>query len=78
MFRKIDNHKYTASVNAKGYVRIMCDVGDEDILSCHFERETEAAGIAALIEMGYEEYDPNARLKAMGMVFIDGCYRMPG
>lgn len=77
MFRKIDNHKLTATVTANGYVRIMCDVGDEDILDCHFNRASEAAGIAELIGMGFEEFDPNAGLKAMGMVFINGTYQMP-
>lgn len=77
MFRKITDHKLTASVNQYGYVRIMADVGDEDILSEHFNRANEADGIAALIEMGFEEYDPNAALKAAGMVFINGCYQMP-
>lgn len=77
MFRKADNHKYTASVDRYGKVTIMCDVGDETILDCHFNRANEAAGIAELIAMGYEEFDPNARLKAMGMVFRNGIYQMP-
>lgn len=76
MFRKIDNHKRTASVNGKMIVG-MFDDGCEDILDFRRTVENEEAGRKLLIEMGYEEYDPNAHLKAMGMVFIDGCYRMP-
>jgi hypothetical protein len=82
MFRQITNHKRTATVafvrrmNAI-MVTVMCDDGFEEILDHQYEVATEAEGIANLIAAGYEEYDPNAELKAKGMVFINGCYRMP-
>lgn len=78
MFRKITDHKTTASVGRDMRVRVMYDDGWEDILSFHFDVKSEEEGVARLIEMGFEEYDPNAHLKAQGMVFINGCYRMPG
>ena len=77
MFRQIVNHKRTAQVGRDNRVRVMCDDGWEDILDHHFDVANEAEGTARLIDMGFEEYDPNARLKAQGMVFINGCYRMP-
>lgn len=75
MFRKINDQKYTASIGRDFRVRVMYDDGFEDILSHHFDVGSETEGSARLIEMGFEEYDPNAELKAKGMVFINGCYR---
>lgn len=82
MFRQINNHKRTATVGfnrriGKMMVTVMCDDGWEDILDHHFDVANEQEGRARLIAMGFEEFDPNAHLKAMGMVFINGCYRMP-
>lgn len=82
MFRQINNTKRTAFVgqdrNTKAWkVTVMCDDGWDNILDYHMEVANEAAGIAHLITSGFEEYDPNAHLKAQGMVFINGCYRMP-
>lgn len=77
MFRKISNHKSTASIGRDLRVRVMSDDGFEDILDFHFDVSSEAEGVARLTEMGFEEYDPNASLKASGMVFINGTYRMP-
>ena len=77
MFRKIDNHKKTASIGRDLRVRVMTDDGFEDILDFHFDVASEAEGVSRLLEMGFEEYDPNAHLKAQGMVFINGTYRVP-
>jgi hypothetical protein len=80
MFRKIDNHKRTASVgfvNGGWRITAMCDDGWDDIIDFWSPVANEAEGVETLKSMGYEEYDPNAHLKAMGMVFINGCYRMP-
>lgn len=77
MFRMISNHKKTASVGRDLRVRVMTDDGFEDILDYHFDVSSEAEGVRRLLDMGFEEYDPNASLKAQGMVFINGTYRMP-
>jgi hypothetical protein len=69
--------KLTASINSANEVVVMCDDGFENILSYRATFTTKAAAEAHLTEGGFTAYDPNAHLKAMGMVFINGCYRMP-
>ena len=79
MFRKIENHKITAAIANNGKrVTVMCDDGWEDIIDHIRDIENEQEGRDYLAACGFEEYDPNAHLKAQGMVFINGCYRMPG
>lgn len=77
MYRKITDHKWTASIGRDLRVRVMGDDGWEEILDHHFDVASEQEGHDRLIAMGFEEYDPNADLKAKGMVFLNGCYRMP-
>ncbi len=78
MYRMTANHKRTASINPKtNQVVAMSDDGWEDILDYRMDFASQAEAAAYLVGAGYEEYDPNAALKAMGMVFINGCYRMP-
>lgn len=77
MFRQIDNHKRTAAIGTDNRVRVFIDDGWEDILDHHFDVVDEAEGRERLTAMGFEEFDPNAHLKAQGMVFINGTYRMP-
>lgn len=73
MFRKIDNSKYTAHISTKGdLVTISYDDGWENLISSRITVANEAAGRALLLARGYEEFDPNADLKAAGFVW-DGC-----
>lgn len=80
MFKNTKNEKSTAAV---GFVRgewmvtVMCDVGDEDILDYRKPVSSEAEGIAYLLGAGYEEYDPNASLKAAGLVWNGSIYARP-
>lgn len=78
MFRKIDNHKQTASVNKNGLVVAMFDDGWEDLVDFKMECGSEEKGRAFLIGRGYEGYDPNAALKAAGLVWNGSCYAKPG
>jgi hypothetical protein len=76
MFRKIDNHKQTASFNAKKLeIVVMYDDGFEDILDYRTACANEDEARAYFDRNGFEEYDPNAELKAQGFVFKNGIYQ---
>lgn len=75
MYRK---DKYTASITNTAEVIVMYDDGWENILAEKRQFSSQADATAWLEGRGFQSYDPNASLKAAGMVFINGCYRMPG
>ncbi len=75
MFRQIDNHKRTASVK-NGIVTIMGDDGWETLLDCRMTFKSDAEALEWL-SIGWEEFDPNAGLKAMGLVWNGYCYARP-
>ncbi len=82
MYRKIEDHKSTAAVGQdrntkKWMVTAMYDDGWENILDYRMEVASEAEGIAHLIASGFEEYDPNAKLKAGGFVWNGYYYEKP-
>lgn len=77
MFRRIGDHKHTAAVSKCGLVTAVYDDGWENILSFRMQHATEAEGIAYLLESGWEEYDPNAELKAQGFVWNGANYVKP-
>lgn len=79
MFKSTKNEKSTAAVGfvqGQWMVTVMCDDGFEDIIDYRKSVATEAEGIAYLLDAGYEEYDPNASLKAAGLVWnpVRGIY----
>ena len=76
MFRKTTDHKQTASIH-NGIVTKMYDDGFDNMLDCRVTFGSDSQARACLEAEGFEEFDPNASLKAMGMVFINGIYRMP-
>lgn len=76
MYRQIDNHKRTATI-AKGTITIMCDDGWETILDCRIPLGSDAEA-KAWLAVGWEEFDPNADLKAAGFVWNGYCYAKPG
>lgn len=76
MFRKIDDHHYTASIS-KGVVTKMFDDGWENLLDCRIAFASDAEAAAHLVKDGYEEFDPNAHLKAIGLVWNGYCYARP-
>lgn len=75
MYRKITNHKYTATVT-RGVLTKMFDDGWEDLLD---SRQTFSSDAEAIAWLGseWEEFDPNADLKAKGFVWDGCCYAMP-
>lgn len=78
MFRQADNHRRTASIRKDNSVIVMCDDGWEEIVDYHtspFAGEAEAR--AYLVGCGFEEFDPNADLKAKGFVWNGFCYAKP-
>lgn len=77
MYRKTSNHSYTASLSKANRVVVMYDDGAEDILSYRADFDTEAEALAYLAEEGFEVYDPNAALKAAGLVWNGSCYAAP-
>ena len=77
MYRKIDDHRYTASVNETGFVVEMYDEGWEKLVASNTQHNSKADALAWLAGRGYEEYDPNASLKAMGLVWNGYCYARP-
>lgn len=78
MFRKIDNHKYTAAISTKGnLVTVIYDDGWENLVDTKIDIKNEAEGRKLLIDRGYEEYDPNAELKAQGYVWNGYMYAKP-
>jgi hypothetical protein len=62
MFRKINDHRYTAQISKDGtVVTVKYDEGWEDILAFRKIGLANAADARAfLIGEGYEQYDPNA------------------
>ncbi len=76
MYRKIDDHKRTATTY-EGTVTVMFDDGWENLLDYRrtFANDGEAA--AWLVADGWEEFDPNAELKAKGFVWNGSCYAKP-
>lgn len=77
MFRKSDDHKRTASLSKTGLVTVMFDDGWEDLLDYRRQFESESMGRAYLLATGFEEYDPNAALKAAGFVWNGYNYVLP-
>ena len=75
MFRRIDNHKRTAAVTGNT-VTIMFDDGWETLLDCRQTFASQAEAKAWLAD-GWEEFDPNAELKAKGFVWNGHCYAKP-
>jgi hypothetical protein len=75
MFRQIDNHKRTATI-AKGLLTVWGDDGWENLLDSRTQFASDAEAKQWLGE-GWEEYDPNADLKARGFVWNGYSYVMP-
>ncbi len=71
MWRKTEDPKRTATVQG-GVLTMMYDDGWDNLLDCRrvFPSGTDAA--AWLAADGWEEFDPNADLKAKGFVW-NGC-----
>ena len=72
MLRKIDNHKFTAAIN-KGLLVIMYDEGWEDLVDSRTQFASDDEALAYLGQ-GWEEFDPNAELKAKGLKWNGYCY----
>lgn len=78
MFRKADDHKRIASVS-NGIVTMMFDDGWEDLLDSQMTFKSDDEAVAFLTKDGiWEEFDPNASLKAAGLVWNGYCYAKPG
>lgn len=77
MFRKTSNHKSTASISRDNTVTVMCDDGWDTIVDYRADFASYAEAAAHLTSRGYEEYDPNADLKAKGFVWNGYIYAMP-
>ena len=73
MYRKIDDHKRTATIH-NGIVTMMYDDGWENLLDCKHSFPTNKEASAWLIAGGWEEFDPNADLKAKGFVWNGSYY----
>lgn len=73
MYRKIDDHKRTATIH-NGVVTMMCDDGWDNLLDCRMTFVNDIAAAAWLAEGGWEVFDPNADLKAKGFVWNGYCY----
>lgn len=75
MFRKADNHKATAFISTKGNeITFMQDDGWENLLDSRMSVKSEGEARHVLEVRGYEEFDPNADLKAKGMKWNGYCY----
>lgn len=77
MYRKPADPKRTAAVAPNGTVTVSYDTGWETLVDCRLTFASAEAAKAHLIADGWEEYDPNAALKAQGFVWNGYCYAMP-
>jgi hypothetical protein len=79
MYRNATNHKQTASINPKtNEIIVMYDTGCDDILDYRLPCASKEDAELHLKACNFEEYDPNASLKAAGFVFSNGIYRKVG
>lgn len=74
MLRKTDNHKFTASISNAGLVTVMYDEGWEDLVDYRQQFASEIEARAHLLATDWEEFDPNAALKAAGLKWNGYCY----
>jgi hypothetical protein len=74
MFRQIASPRYTATISKTGLVTKLYDDGWEDIVDCKQQFSSEVEARNYLSAQGYEEYDANASLKAMGLKWNGYCY----
>lgn len=76
MYRKINDHKRTATV-AGGVLTMMYDDGWDNMLDCRRVFPGDDAAVAWLEADGWELFDPNAELKAKGFVWNGMFYAKP-
>jgi hypothetical protein len=76
MWKKIGNAKRTATIHG-GVVTMMFDDGWENLLDCRRTFSNDIAAATWLQMDDWEEFDPNADLKAKGFVWNGHCYAKP-
>lgn len=79
MYRQIENTKRTADIATRGpnagrLITVSYDDGWEVLLDTKVTVANVEAAQAWLQANGYEEFDPNASLKAKGMVWTGYVY----